>query len=174
MRVFTFTLVLLVAVALGSIGCGEDEKNDVKPEEPVVEEPVALSDEEARKKAKAIVESFSREHKRLVDEALKKDDFSTLEEDIEKVLLAMTGFGNSLVSTLGVIHKRENPEEVERLYANGRATPSDGLMFEYLRLSFMHPEKSEEELLELFRLSARAGNTTMDREKIAEFLDLSW
>ena len=86
----------------------------------------------------------------------------------------MTGIGDGPVSlsTLGVIHDRENPEEAERL--RDKAKPSYGLMFEYLRLSFMHPEKSEEELLELFRLSARAGNTTEDPEKIAEFLDLPW
>ena len=155
---------LLVLGMVPLIGCGEEDGGMEKPIEPEPELTEAEREAEAEKKAvESVLESRKRaeEIARVAEET---GDLSTFENDIETVYKEVFGFGIDLVGTLLGIHGNENPEDVKMATTVSPVGP----VIEYLKLSYLHPEKSEEELLDLFREAARQGKTTVDPAKILE------
>ena len=70
------------------------------------------------------------------------------------------------MDTLLAIHLEENLQEADEVLKAEMSIHN--LVAEYLRLSFEYPEKSQNELLALFRESARAGNTTVIARKVVD------
>ena len=89
------------------------------------------------------------------------DDLTTLEEE--------AGFSVD-VFLLDIIHYEENQAEVDRLNNSDEVVlfVGHGLIAEYLRLAFKHPSKTEDELMSLFRISARKGNVTIGAKEVAK------
>lgn len=134
---------------------------------------LGLSETEAREKSKQVMKRlFQRAQKAsLAAQAAENGDFDfgNYLKELDGIYTEETGISLSFATgTLLPIHKEENLEEAERTDDS-----LDNLVEEYVFLSFQYPEKSQEELLGLFRESARAGNTTVVPEKVeALYADL--
>ena len=134
------------------------------------EEMPALSDAEAWAKAVEAVKRFIQGEVALFQNAQAADDFSTYGEDVMALLLEETGLTWPFIDALFFTHMEENEEE-RGVSLDVRLTPF-GLVAEYLKLSYQYPEKTQIELIELFRVSARNGNTTVIAEKVEASLGI--
>ena len=138
----------------------EDEQPEPQPEEPEAVEPEPEPEPEP-----PVEEDVFLDRARYLLNIGKPKLRKELEENpdelfdvvADKVYREVFGFGFRFVAiTLMDIHLEENPKEREIF-----PKALDPLILEYLRLSFKPPEKNEEELLELFRLSSREGNISV-------------
>ena len=79
------------------------------------------------------------------------------EELTDQVYEEELGFGLFFMMEvlLPILHEERPAEKAFRGFNSGP------FILEYLRLKLKHPEKNEEELIELFRLSARERNISM-------------
>ena len=126
--------------------------NDPKPQQ--IEEPAIPVEPNSLDKAREI----EREVNDILIKRTRENPKIPFEEIAEEVYQEHYGFGLQFVEeVLLPIHLEENPEEAELERKHYGA-----LILEYLRIRFDNPEKDEEELLELFRLSSRAGNISVD------------
>lgn len=142
--------------------------------DPVLQEPtdtpqlvrpgeVALSEEEAREKAYAI----ARELYPIYVVARR----TSMYERFDAEVLEKTGFNAlHLERTLGAITREEDPT-AEKFYSQGTDSPMHFLA-EYFRLTFQHPEKTEDEILEFFRQAAQNGLIAVYRLDVELKLDI--
>ena len=150
----------------------EDHDVEPKPDTDISTLPV-LSETEAREKARQVMRRlFQREQKASLAAQTAEDgefDFGNFLKELNNIYIEETGIDlNFVTGTLLPIHKEENLEE-----AKSTDDSLVNLVEEYVFISFRYPGKSQEELLVLFRGSARAGNTTVIPERVeALYADL--
>ena len=146
--------LILQPTEIQEIGEPDPDDQPVRPGES------ALSEEEAREKAYGI----ARELYPLYVEA-RRTGRRELYEKRNTAFKEKTGLEFvPLVRALGKIQRQEDPTAKE-FYAMGENSPMQ-MIAEYLYLFYRYPEKTEAELLELFRQAARNGATTVDREQV--------
>ena len=183
MKIFRLLLIGTLGIAIAFVvGCDET----ATMMEPVVDdygvEPKpdsdistlqGLSETEAREKSNQVMRRlFQRAQEATLAAQAAGNvgfDFGNFLKELDGIYIEETGISLSFVTdTLLPIHKAENLAE-----AQITDDSLDNLVEEYVFLSFLYPDKSQEELLGLFRESARAGNTTVAPEKVeALYADL--
>ena len=141
-------------------------ENTEDAEKPPTEHLEPLSEKEARKKAVEIVKKMQERLFAIRTAAKAANDFTTLDDDSFQVKFEETGLTPPERGRLSDIHDEENPEDREEV----EIYLDHGLVIEYLRLSFQYPEKSKEELFELFREAARNGETEVERSVVEKHL----
>lgn len=129
------------------------------PDEEVLNDPehdvIDPLENEAREKAiVAMKNMWQRRIDRLIADFENPDPNADWGEINSKIRVEETGISDNVMDRLLAIHYEENPEDLEK-----RLHRLEDLIVEYLVLSFLHPEKNEEELLDLFREAARDGKT---------------
>ena len=132
-----------------------DEEDAVQddPEPEVIDPPL----DEAREKAIAAMQRMrERRIERIRADFANPDPDADWNEIHAKIREEETGISDDVMDMLLAIHYEENPEDLEK-----HNIRFEDLIVEYLHLSFQHPEKNEEELLDLFREAARNGETTI-------------
>jgi hypothetical protein len=133
-------------------------------------------------KAQAAVERVNERRTEVQQKAEETGDFSTILIASENIFEEELGFRKGIWVDLVDIYRQENLENPERLEGLENLEDAfveklkadtfgmfyfeyirafDGLIVEYLRLSFEFSEKSEEELLALFRESMRSEDTSI-------------
>ena len=138
---------------------------------------VALSSEEAWDKAKKIVREMWWQEQQLkwramVAEGIHEDwdaerqwenigaeAASRFKEDKDRIRFKASGLTSDQIAVLQLIHTEENPDEKPEDEVFAR---SHNLIGVYLKLSFQLPEKTEPQLVELFREAARNGETEIN------------
>ena len=129
-------------------------------------------------KAQAAIERVNERRTAVHQKAEETGDFSTILTASENIFREELGFRRGLWVDLVDIYRQENLENPERLEGLENLEDAfveklkadtfgmfyfeyirtfDRLIVEYLRLSYEFPEKSEKELLALFRESATKG-----------------
>ena len=103
-----------------------------------------------------------REEQKVIDKAFATDDFSTLGEDLDRILFETTGLTEDQLSFLSSIHLEKNPED----RGGDFDIITHDLVGVYLKLSFLYPEKSIPELFDLFREAAENGETHVRLEVV--------
>ena len=183
MKIFRLLLLVTLGIAVTFVvGCDEAatmvkpvmEDHDVtpKPDTDISTLPV-LSETEAREKSRQVMRRlFQRGRKASLAAQTAENgdlDFGNFLKELNNIYIEETGIDlNFVTGTLLPIHKEENLEE-----AKNTDDSLDNLVEEYVFISFRYPGKSQEELLALFRESARAGNTTVIPERVeALYADL--
>ena len=121
------------------------------PVEPEPEEVDPLEKEAREKAVAAMLRSWERGRDFFLANLDKPAE--ELREAFSKIRVEETGIDDDLLQRLLEIHLEEKPED------RGKVFRTEDLIVEYLRLSFLHPEKEEEELLDLFRQIVRDGET---------------
>lgn len=189
MKIFVLSL-LLIAAAFGlTLLTGCDEGMQMmkpameKPVPPEMEPPmdpegsVGLTKEEAREKARGVVIDTVYARQILINPLLDlpSDEFSqglpTVNSEGTRILLEKTGFTWPQVGKLVAIHLEENAHEAALAEAS---IADNGAYFgtwvdvvaKYLEITFRHPTKMEDEILEFFREYARDGETTTSVENV--------
>ena len=123
---------------------------------------------ESRESAFKMIKRLHQRRYKAIENALKKYDVSTLDKDLDRILMTQTGLDASEVDVLLKIHFDQNPQDAAKLKV---ATSDLNLIAKYIGLRFEHPEKQPEELLALFRQTVQFGKTTVSPERIAERYD---
>ena len=165
----------MLCVSVSLIGC------DQKMTQPIMEmitPPQDSLEMNSLEKAQAAMESVNIRRTEAHQMAEEAGDFSTVFTASEDIFKEELGFRRGLWVDLVEIYRQENLENpelleglenledafVEKLQADTFGmfyfeyiSTFDALIVEYLRLSFEFPEKSEEDLLGLFRESVRDG-----------------
>ena len=184
MIVFLFGVVVLGIIAFTTSGCSTSKPTEPEatsdPEPIAPKLPVALSEEEAREKAKKIVREMWWKEQQLNYRTLAADYWSSFDmqewrnpnlsynrSDLIDVPQTMydtirfnkSGFTSDQIAVLQIIHKEENPDERPENGSSFFPSRIHNFIGVYLKLSFQYPEKTEPELLELFREAARNGET---------------
>ena len=121
------------------------------PVEPEPEEVDPLEKEAREKAVAAMLRSWERGRDFFLANLDKPAE--ELREAFSKIRMEETGIDDDLLQKLLEIHLEEKPED------RGKVFRFEDLIVEYLRLSFLHPEKEQEGLLELFRQVVRDGET---------------
>ena len=119
----------------------------------------------AEERARTVMDDLERRSSEFLLKALEeKLDFPAIEEDLDKIFLERTGFAKEFVSRalLHGIYLEEKPED-EALVRTGWVDRE--LAEEWLRLTFAFPERSEQELLGLFRESVREKGISIEPER---------
>ena len=171
MKVLNVLIFLLIGVVITcSSGCEllrpfiDQEATEPEPEA------TGLSEDEAREKAIAVVKRMilrSREAVAAAYEAGQSD--ADVVELSYQIQLEETGLDEHDSVRLLDIHLEENPEDIALAQTVGFIDID--LIVEYLVLSFQYPEKSKEELMELFREAARNGKTVVHPALVLELYD---
>ena len=177
-----FFSILLFAVVVGMMiflvaGCSETEKDvveevDVIEDENVIDgQDAGLSEEEAREKAVAIVKKKYQRTKEFVESYQDNPDPDVdFAATLDQILLEETGLSEPDTARLLDIHLEEKPDD--KVLETTVGFRSEDLIVEYLRLSFQYPEKTKEELIELFREAVRNGETEVHARIVSEMYDL--
>jgi len=168
MRLLIQLTVLMFCVSVLLIGC------DQEMTQPIME--IVKPPQDSLEMAQAAMESVNERRTEAHQKAEETDDFSTVFTASEDIFKEELGLRKGLWVDLVEIYRQENLENAERLKGLENLEDAfveklkddtlgifyfeyirtfDGLIIEYLRLSFEFPEKSEEELLMLFRESVR-------------------
>jgi hypothetical protein len=169
-KVGTTLLIAIVLIStLALTGC-DTVRTLLEPALDSDEDMPALSESEAWAQAVEAVTSFKQGEVALFQTAQASNDFSTYGEDVMALLLEETGLTWPFIDALFFTHMEENEEE-RGLSPDARVTPF-GLVAEYLKLSYQYPKKTQAELVELFRASARNGNTTVIAEAVEASLGI--
>ena len=166
MRLLIQLTVLMFCVSVLLIGC------DQEMTQPIME--IVKPPQDSLEMAQAAMESVNERRTEAHQKAEETDDFSTVFTASEDIFKEELGLRKGLWVDLVEIYRQENLENAERLKGLENLEDAfveklkddtlgifyfeyirtfDGLIIEYLRLSFEFPEKSEEELLMLFRES---------------------
>ena len=167
MRLLTLISSILCASIL-LIGCDEGMR------QPIME--IVTSPKSPLEKVRATMERVNERRIEVQREAEETGDFSTVFTASEDIFKEELGFRKGLWVDLVEIYRQENLENATLLEGFENLQDAfvekieegtlgmfyfvyirsfDELIIEYLRLSFEFPEKSEEELLTLFRESVR-------------------
>ena len=138
--------------------------------------------QDSLEKAQAAIERVNERRTAVHQKAEETGDFSNIFTASEDIFREELGFRRGLWVDLVKIYRQENLENPERLEGLENLEDAfveklkadtlgmfyfeyirtfDGLIVEYLRLSYEFPEKSEKELLTLFRESATNGETAI-------------
>ena len=182
MRFLAITLPFVMVVLLGMlgvvsvVGCSEAETEVVPVEDEddfqeVENKEVGLPEGEAREKAVAIVKKKYQKIKEFIEEYQKNPDPDVdMGDALNRIDMEETGLSGPDISALLDIHLEEKPEDLELETTVGFRL--EDLIVEYLRLSFQYPEKTKEELLELFREAVKSGETEVNARTVSEMYDL--
>ena len=170
MRLLTLLILLTFCTSALLTGC------DQGMEQPIMQ--IITPPQSASEKAQAAMERVNERRTATHQTAEETGDFSTIFIASEDIFKEELGFRKGLWVDLVDIYHQENRENVELLeglenlektfvkklqegtlemFYLAYISSFDGLIIEYLRLSFEFPEKSEEERLALFRESVRDG-----------------
>jgi len=165
--------MLYVSVLL--IGCDTAMQ---KPIMEIVKPPPESLEMDALQKAQAAMQRVNERRTEAQQTAQETGDFSTVFTASEDIFKEELGFRKGLWVDLVDIYRQENLEDTARLEGLENLEDAfvekvkndtlgmfyftyinsfDALIVEYLRLSYEFPEKTEEELLMLFRESVRGG-----------------
>ncbi len=140
----------------------EEPAIDLLPEAPTIDPHMATpqpeTEEEAARKARLLMLWILSEQARFRGQVQStRARFSSYEtvKLWEELIGNRIGISRDLAIKLYLILLDESPHGIpEKLRINSRWVPESA--YEYLRLRYLHPEKSEDELVELFRQSAHA------------------
>ena len=174
MRLLMLLIVLMLCAFISLIGCEQGMK------QPIME--IITPPQSSLEKARAAMQKVNERRTEAHQKAETTGDFSTVFTASEDIFKEELGFRKGLWVDLVEIYRQENLENpelleglenlenafVEKLKGDAFGMfyfeyirTFDGLIVEYLRLSYEFPEKSEEELLMLFRESMRDGETSI-------------
>ncbi|RKU29058.1 hypothetical protein C6499_09305 [Candidatus Poribacteria bacterium] len=166
MRLLILLIVLMLCAFVSLIGC------DRVMQQPIME--IITPPQSSLEKAQAAMEKVNQRRTEAHQKAEETGDFSTVFTASEEIFKNELGFRKELWIDLVEIYRQENLgnaarlqglENLEDAFAEKVLNDTlgmfyftyisafDALIVEYLRLSFEFPEKSEEELLALFRES---------------------
>ena len=175
MRLLILLITLIPCAYVLLIGCDQEM---TQPMMEIVKPPQDSLQMGSLEKAQAALESVNEKRTEAHLKAEEAGDFSTILVASEDIFREELGLRKGLWVDLVEIYRQEhleNPELLEGLENLEDAFVEkievdtlgmfyfqyirtfDGLIVEYLRLSFENPEKSEEERLMLFRESVRDG-----------------
>lgn len=175
MRLLILLTVLMLYVSVLLIGCDSGME---KPIMEIVKPPPVSLEMDSLGKAQAAIEKVNQRRTETQQTAEETGDFSTVFTASEDIFKEELGFRKGLWVDLVDIYRQENLENTARLegletlegaFAEKVKNDTlgmfyftyirsfDGLIVEYLRLSYEFPEKSEAELLMLFRETVRGG-----------------
>ena len=170
MRLLTLLITLMLCVSVLLIGCNQEMTR------PIME--VVKPPQGSLKMAQGAMERVNERRTEAYRKAEETADFSTVFAASEDILKEELGFKKGFWVDLVEIYRQENLENPELLEGLENLEDAfveklnsetfgmfyfeyirtfDGLIVEYLRLSYEFPEKSEEGLLMLFRESVRDG-----------------
>ena len=170
MRLLGLLIMLMLGASVLLTGC------DQGMEQPIMQ--VITPPQSSSEKAQAAMERVNERRIAVQQKAEETGDFSTVLTASEDIFKEELGFRKGLWVNLVEIYRQENLENpelleglenledafVEKLKADTFGMfyfeyirAFDELIVGYLRLSFEFPEKSEDELLTLFRESVRDG-----------------
>ena len=176
MKLLIQPIVLMLCVSVLLIGCDRVMRQPITEIVPPPQEPLA--------EARAVMERVNQRRTEVQQRAEETGDFSPVFTASEDIFKEELGFRKGFWVDLVEIYRQENLENatrleglenlenafVEKLEDNTLGmfyftyiSSFDGLIVEYLRLSFEFPEKSEDELLTLFR------EAVIDREIVIIF-----
>ena len=176
MRLLLLLTVFMLCVFVSLIGCEQVMQQPITeivtpPEDPTE---VVTPPQDALEKAQAAIERVNQQRTETYQKAEETGDFSSVFIASEEIFKNELGFRKELWVDLVEIYRQENIGNAERLQGLENLEDAfaekvlndtlgmfyftyisafDPLIVEYLRLSFQFPEKSEEELLALFRES---------------------
>ena len=174
MRLLMLLIVLIFCAFVSLIGCDQEIK------QPIME--IITPPQSSLEKARAAMQKVNERRTEAHQKAETTGDFSSVFTASENIFKEELGFRKGLWVDLVEIYRQEhleNPELleglenlenafVEKLKADTLGmfyfqyiSSFDEIIIEYLRLSFEFPEKSEEELLMLFRESMGDGETSI-------------
>ena len=164
-----------VSVLLG--GCGREIRQPIMEIMTPPEDPTEIvTPQDSLEKARAAIQRVNERRTQTYQKAEETGDFSTVFTASEDIFREELGFRKGLWVDLVDIYRQENLEDTARLeglenledaFAEKLQNDTlgmfyftyissfDGLIVEYLRLSFESPEKSEAERLTLFRESVK-------------------
>lgn len=175
MRLLIQLIVLMLCISVLLMGC------DSAMQEPIIDivkPPQDTLEMDPLEKAQAVIERVNERRTEAQQTAEETGDFSTVFTASENIFKEELGFRKGLWVDLVDIYRQENLENTERLEGFENLEDAfveklqdntlgmfyftyirsfDALIVEYLRLSFEFPEKSEAELLTLFRESVTDG-----------------
>jgi len=175
MRLLILLTVLMLYVSVLLIGCDTAMQ---KPIMEIVKPPPESLEMDALQKAQAAMQRVNERRTEAQQTAQETGDFSTVFTASEDIFKEELGFRKGLWVDLVDIYRQENLEDTARLEGLENLEDAfvekvkndtlgmfyftyinsfDALIVEYLRLSYEFPEKTEEELLMLFRESVRGG-----------------
>lgn len=167
-------ILIMLCIPVSLIGC------DQRIEQPIMQ--VVKPSENPLEKARAAMERVNDRRTEAHQKAEDIGDFSTVFTTSENIFKEELGFRKGFWVDLVDIYLQENLENAEILqgfenlqdafaeklkegtlgmYYFEYISSFDEIIIEYLRLSFEFPEKSEEELLTLFRESVRNGRISI-------------
>ena len=170
MRLLTLLIVLMLCAFGLIIGC------DQRMEQPIME--IITPPQSSSEKAQAAMERVNQRRTQAHQMAEETGDFSTVFTASENIFREELGFRKGLWVDLVEIYRQEHLENVELLEGLENLEAAfvvklnedtlgmfyfeyisslDEIIIEYLRLSFEFPEKTEQELLALFRESVKEG-----------------
>lgn len=168
MRLPKLLIAVMLCVSVLLIGCEQATR------QPIME--VVTPPQDSLEKARTAMESVNKRRAEAYQKAEETTDFSTVFIASENIFKEELGFKKGFWVDLVEIYHQENLENAERLQelenlqdAFAEKTKAgtlgmfyfayigyfDEIIIEYLRLSFEFPEKSEQELLVLFRESMK-------------------
>ena len=172
----------MLSVSVLLIGCDQPM---MQPITEIITPPdmeIVTPTQSSLEKAQAAMEKVNERRTEVRQKAEETGDFSTILIASENIFREELDLRKGLWVDLVDIYRQENLENPERLeglenledaFVEKLKTDTfgmfyfeyirtfDALIVEYLRLSFEFPEKSEEELLMLFRESMRDGETSI-------------
>ena len=162
-----FTVLILLFATLGAVmltGC--ELANVIEEALQEAETETKISAESQELALESVIKLHQRRYE-TIENAIEEGTrgVSTLDGDLDRILMEETGLDTSEVDFLSRIHFEHNPEDAMRFKV---ATSDLNLIAEYIGFRFEHPGKQTEEILALFRQSVQAGNTTVSPERIAE------
>lgn len=174
MRLLTLLILIMLCGSAFLIGC------DQRMEQSIMQ--VVTSSESSIEKAKAAMEKVNKRRTEVHQTAEKMDNFSTIFTASEDIFREELGFRKGLWVDLVEIYRQENLENATLLEGFENLQDAfaekltegtlgkfyfeyirsfDEIIIEYLRLSFDFPEKSEKELVTLFRQSVNDREITI-------------
>ena len=169
MRLLALLIVLMFCISVLLTGCDQGMEQPIRQ--------VITPTKSPSEKAQAAMENVNNRRVEAQQMAAEADDFSTIFTASETIFKEELGFRKGLWVDLVEIYRQESLANTELLEGleNLQDTFSekleegtlgmfylayisafDGLIIEYLRLSFEFPEKNEAELFMLFRQSVAA------------------
>ena len=134
-----------------------DDTPIIAPEEPT-QQPGIVDPDDPIHLEKAIAVA-----KRCRDRVV-NENIQTHNNELDNILMEETGlrYYNNLFEkeTLLAIYAEENPQDQHRIWSGNRSVR--GLMVEYMRLYFAYPNKTKDEILDLFRQSCKNGKVSIE------------